>query len=102
MAAHTIVVLVLLGLAALIVVLSAVGLVLIADRIARLHFLAPVTSVAAPLVGAAYLVDQGFGLAGGLVLLIVALLALTGVPLGSAIARLTAEERELIREDESP
>lgn len=96
MAAHTIVTLVLLGLAALTVVLSAVGLVRTPAPVARLHFLTPVTSFAAPLVGVAYWVDEGMGLATGLVLLVVGLLALSGPPLASAIARATAEEEELI------
>lgn len=99
MAAHRVVVLVLLGLAAVTVALSGVGLVRAADTVGRLHFLTPVTSIAAPLVGVAYLVDEGVGLASGLVLLTVALLAVTGPPLGSAIARVTAQERELLPEE---
>ena len=101
MAPHAVVVLVLLGLAALTVVLAAVGLLRAADPVARLHFLTPVTSIAAPLVGVAYLVDQGIGLASGLVLATVALLAMTGSPLSSAIARVTAQEQELLPEAES-
>jgi multicomponent Na+:H+ antiporter subunit G len=101
MGVRTVVVLVLLGLAALTVVLSAVGLIRAQDAVARLHFLTPVTSFAAPLVAVAYLVDQGIGLAGGLVLLVVGLLVLTGPPLGSAIARTTAEEQELVPAEES-
>jgi multicomponent Na+:H+ antiporter subunit G len=93
---HGVVVLVLLGLAALVVVLSAVGLVAAPSVLPRLHFIAPVTSLAAPLVGFAYLVDQGIGLAAGLVLLTVAVLALTGPPLGAAIGRLAAAELDLL------
>jgi multisubunit Na+/H+ antiporter MnhG subunit len=93
---HGVVVLVLLGLAALVVVLSAVGLVAAPSVLPRLHFIAPVTSLAAPLVGVAYLVDQGIGLAAGLVLLTVAVLALTGPPLGAAIGRLAAAELDLL------
>lgn len=96
MTPHTIAALVLLGLAALTVVLSAAGLLRTSDPVARLHFLTPVTSVAAPLVGVAYWVDEGMGLATGLVLLVVGLLALSGPPLGTAIARSTAEEQQLI------
>jgi multicomponent Na+:H+ antiporter subunit G len=96
MAAHTIVVLVLLGLAALTVVLSAAGLLLAGDPVARLHFLTPVTSLAGPLVGLAYVVDEGMGLAAGLVILVAVLLALSGAPLGSAITRANAEEQELL------
>jgi multicomponent Na+:H+ antiporter subunit G len=93
---HEVVVLVLLVLAALIVILSAVGLVAAPSTLPRLHFIAPVTSLAAPLVGVAYAVDQGIGLAAGLVLLVVALLALTGPPLGAAIGRLAAAELDLL------
>jgi multicomponent Na+:H+ antiporter subunit G len=87
-----VVVLVLLGLAALTIALSALGLVAAPSVLPRMHFVAPVTSVAAPLVGLAYLVDQGIGLAAGLVLATVGLLALTGPPLGAAIGRLGAAE----------
>ncbi len=100
MPAHSIVVLVLLGLAALTVVLSAAGLLRAADPVARLHFLTPVSSIAAPLAGVAYLVDQGIGLASGLVLATVALLAVTGAPLSSAIGRVTAQEQDLLPEAE--
>ena len=96
MAAHTIVALVLLGLAALTVVLSAAGLLRTPDPLARLHFLTPVTSIAGPLVGVAYMVDEGIGLSAGLVLLVVGLLVLSGPTLGTAIAQATAEEQELI------
>ena len=96
MSPHEVVVLVLLALAAGVVVLSSVGLLAAPSSLARLHFIAPVTSLAAPLVGVAYVVDQGLGLAGGLVLLIVGLLALTGPPLSAAIGRLAAVEVDLL------
>jgi multicomponent Na+:H+ antiporter subunit G len=93
---HEVVVLVLLALAALVVALAALGLVAAPSVLPRLHFIAPITSVAAPLVGVAYLVDQGIGLAAGLVLAIVGLMALTGPPLGAAIGRLAAAELDLL------
>ena len=96
MSPHELVAIGLLGLAALVVVLSAVGLVAAPSVLARLHFIAPVTSLAGPLVGLAYVVDQGIGLAAGLVMLIVGLLALTGPPLGAAIGRLAAAELDLL------
>jgi multisubunit Na+/H+ antiporter MnhG subunit len=86
----------LLGVAALVVVLSAVGLLAAPSVLSRLHFIAPVTSLAGPLVGLAYVVDQGIGLAAGLVLAVVGLLALTGPPLGAAIGRLAAAEQGLL------
>ena len=81
---------VLLGLAALVVALSGLGILGARDSIPRLHFVTPVTSIAAPLTGVAYAVDQGWGISAGLVLLIVALVALTGPPLGAAIGRAAA------------
>jgi multisubunit Na+/H+ antiporter MnhG subunit len=85
---------VLLGLAALVVVLAAVGLVAAPTLLARLHFLGPVTSLAGPLVAAAYVVDQGPGLAAGLVVATVAVVALTGPTLSSAIGRLDEGQRD--------
>jgi multicomponent Na+:H+ antiporter subunit G len=97
MGAREIVVWALLGLAAGTVVLSAVGLLAARDTIPRLHFTTPVTSIAAPLVGAAYVVDQGWGLGAALVVLVVVLLAMTGPPLGAAIGRASAEDEGLLR-----
>jgi multisubunit Na+/H+ antiporter MnhG subunit len=91
-----VVVLVLLGLAAVVVALSSIGLVAAPSVLPRLHFVAPITSVAAPLVGTAYLVDQGIGLAAGLVVAIAGLMALTGPPLSTAIGRLAAAELDLV------
>lgn len=96
MSPHEVVVLVLLAAAALIVALSALGLVAAPSILPQLHFVAPITSLAAPLVGVAYLVDQGIGLSAGLVLATVGLLALTGPPLGAAIGRLAAAEEDVL------
>ena len=96
MSAREVAVAVLLALAGLVVVLSALGLVAAPGALARLHFVAPVTSVAGPLVGVAYTVDQGLGLASGLVLLTVALLAATGSVLSAAVGRLAAEETHVL------
>jgi multisubunit Na+/H+ antiporter MnhG subunit len=92
---------VLLGIAALVVVLSAVGVLAARDTLPRMHFISPVTSVAAPLTAVAYVVDQGVGLAGGLVVAIAVLLAVTGPPLGAAIARLSAAEHGLVPSERS-
>lgn len=56
----------------------------------RLHYLTVVTSAAGPLLGLAVAVSSGLGLTTALVLVIVALLAITGPVLGAAIARLNA------------
>ena len=91
MSAQQLAVWVLLGLAALVVVLSGLGMLGARDSIPRLHFVTAVTSIAAPLTGVAYAVDQGWGIAAGLVLLTVGLVAVTGPPLGAAIGRAAAQ-----------
>lgn len=90
MSAQHIAVWALLGAAAVVVVLSGVGLLGARDSIPRLHFITPVTSVAAPLTGVAYAVQEGWGISAGLVLLIVGLISLTGPGLGAAIGRAAA------------
>jgi multicomponent Na+:H+ antiporter subunit G len=90
----------LLGLAALVVVLSSVGLLAGRDTVPRLHFATPVSSLAAPLTGAAYVVDQGWGLGAALVILVVVLLAVIGPPLASAIGRASAEDEGLMPAEE--
>lgn len=102
MTAQQLAVWVLLGLAALVVVLSGVGLLGARDSIPRLHFVTPVTSIAAPLTGTAYAVSQGWGIAAGLVLVIVGLVALTGPPLGAAIGRAAALNEGKLPVRESP
>jgi multicomponent Na+:H+ antiporter subunit G len=92
---------VLLGLAALVVVLSGLGLLAAPRGLVRVHYLTPVTSIAGPLTGAGYVVDQGWGISPALVLLIVGLLAITGPPLSAAIGRTTAVEQDLLPEDSS-
>jgi multicomponent Na+:H+ antiporter subunit G len=96
MGAREIAVVVLLGLAGLVVALSAVGFLAARDTLPRLHFVSPVTSVAGPLTAAAYVVQLGPGLASGLVVALVAVLALTGPVLGTAIARVSAAQEGLL------
>lgn len=67
----------------------------------RLHFITPITSVGAPLIVAALGIQNGWGLATGLEILIVGLLALTGPVLEAATGRLAAQREGLI-ERESP
>lgn len=69
---------------------------------ARLHLLTVVTSLGAPLVGLGVAALDGGGLAGGQTLVTVAVLALTGPVLGSAIARVTAQREHRIRRDPPP
>jgi multisubunit Na+/H+ antiporter MnhG subunit len=100
MGGREIAVVVLLGLAGLVVVLCGVGLLAARDALPRLHFITPVTSVAGPLTAAAYVVQLGPGLAGGLVVALVLALALTGPVLGTAIARVSAGEQGLLPDRE--
>lgn len=90
----------LLSLAGVVVVIASAGFLAARDTLPRLHFITPVTSVAAPLTGAAYVVQLGPGLASGLVVLTVLLLAVTGPVLGAAVARVSAAEEGLLPEGE--
>lgn len=65
----------------------------------RLHLLAPVTTVGAPLVGAGLAVANGWTLGSGAILLTVALLAVTGPVLSSAAGRIEARRRGVVDED---
>ena len=75
----------------LVAVGSAAGALVARDLRVRLHFLTPVTSVAGPLVGAAVVVDAGWGSAAIQTVVVVALLALTGPVLAAATGRPVAE-----------
>lgn len=88
---------VLLGAGVLVAVASAIGALVVRDVLDRLHFLSPVTSLAAPLVGIAMAVENGWSLATAGILFTVFLLALSGPVLGSATGRLVAQ-----RQDRSP
>lgn len=68
-------------------VLSTLAMVVMSTAAERLHYLAPVTSVAGPLVGAGLVVDNGLSLTSGQIALTVLLLALTGPALTAAVAR---------------
>jgi multisubunit Na+/H+ antiporter MnhG subunit len=68
---------------------------------ARLHFLTPITSLGGPLVGLSLAIANGWGLTTGFILLIVALLALTGPVLEAATGRVAAERKGEVR-PESP
>lgn len=96
------VVAVLLAAAGVVVVLSGLGLLAARDQLPRLHFVTPVTSAAAPLTGAAYVVQLGPGLASGLVVAIVLALAATGPVLGAAIGRAAAGEEGILPDEEAP
>jgi multicomponent Na+:H+ antiporter subunit G len=75
---------------------AVVGAIVLRSTFAKLHYLAPITSVGAPLFGAALVVSNGWGITAGLDILIVVLLALSGPVLESAIGRVEAQQRHLV------
>jgi multicomponent Na+:H+ antiporter subunit G len=75
-------------------VLSAMAALRLPPINPRLHALAPITSLAGPLVGVGLAVANGWSLTTATVLLIVVLLAVTGPVLVAATARLAAERDE--------
>lgn len=78
--------------AALLVTLASVfGAVVLPTTFAKLHYLTPVTSVAAPLFALALVVDTGWGITAGLELLIVGLLVASGPVLQMAVGRVEAQ-----------
>jgi multicomponent Na+:H+ antiporter subunit G len=91
---------VLLGAGILVAVASAFAGLVVRDVLDRLHFLTPVTSLAAPLVGAALAIGNGWSLATALILLTVVLLAVSGPVLESATGRLVAARRGLLGEED--
>jgi multisubunit Na+/H+ antiporter MnhG subunit len=101
MTAQTVTGAVLAGAGVLVCVAASIGAVVPRDVLDRLHFLAPVTSVGVPLVGLGVAVDTGWHLSTAEILVIVAVVAVTGPVLASATGRAAAEERGLIRA-ESP
>lgn len=82
-------------------VLSCVGALCVGNVYTRLHFLSPITSLAAPLIGLALAIDIGWGLTTGEILFIVFLLAITGPQLEAAAGRVAAQSEGLVRQ-ESP
>ncbi|MFE0020913.1 cation:proton antiporter [Amycolatopsis sp. NPDC059021] len=76
-----------------VVVIAAFGMLRARTTLARLHFLAPVTTMGGPLIGLGLVVEIGWNLTSGMVALTVVLLALTGPVQQTATARL-AEDRE--------
>ncbi|TNC23751.1 monovalent cation/H(+) antiporter subunit G [Amycolatopsis alkalitolerans] len=87
---------ILLGTGTLVAVLASLAAVRARTAFRRLHYLTVLTSVASPLIGAAAIVVDGFGLSGASVLAIVVLLAVTGPILGAATGRLNARRDGVI------
>jgi len=82
-------------------VLACLGALAVGDFYTRLHFITPVTSLAAPLIGLALAIDNGWGLTTAQILFVVFLLAVTGPQLEAATGRVAAQ-REGIVPKESP
>jgi multicomponent Na+:H+ antiporter subunit G len=65
----------------------------------RLHLLAPVTTIGAPLVGAGLIVYNGLTLTSGQIALIVAILAITGPSITVAVARANRQRENSTTEE---
>jgi len=82
-------------------VLSCLGALVVDDFYTRLHFITPVTSLAAPLIGLSLAIDNGLGLTTAMIVFIVFLLGITGPQLEAVTGR-AAAQREGIIPKESP
>lgn len=82
-----------------VVVVSALAMLRARTLLNRLHLLAPVTTLGAPLVGVGLVLASGWNLGSGAILLTVVLLAVTGPVLQSAAGRVEAQRRGAIDED---
>lgn len=82
-----------------VVVVSALAMLRARTLFNRLHLLAPVTTLGAPLVGIGLALANGWNLGSAVILLTVALLAVTGPVLQSGTGRAEAERRGAIDED---
>lgn len=85
-----------------VVVLSSLSAVWLRGVFVRLHFLTPVTSVGGPLIGLGLAIENGWGITTGLILLVVALLAMTGPVLEVATGRVMAQREGIVSPTEAP
>lgn len=76
-----------------VVPVASIGLLRARGTLARLHFLAPVTTLAGPLIGLGLMIEIGWNLTSLLVALTVVLLAITGPVLQTATARLARDRQ---------
>ncbi len=67
------------------------------DELTMVHFLTPVSSLGAPLVGAGVCVAEGWGITSGEIILIIGILFVTGPVMTSATGRLIAQRQEILR-----
>jgi multisubunit Na+/H+ antiporter MnhG subunit len=73
-------------------VLSVLSALRLRPTLARLHTITPITSLAAPLIGAGLVIANGWSLTTATVAVIVVLMAITGPVLSAATGRLAAQE----------
>lgn len=83
------------GLGVLSAAFGCIGAVLAREPLARLHFLAPVTTLAVPLFAVAAVIYFGFSLGSAAVVLIALVVAFSGPAVTVAVGRKLAEERGL-------
>ena len=84
-----------------VIVLSSLGAALVrGDVFTRLHFVTPVTSIGAPLVGAGLCIESGQPWVVAELLLIVVLLFVSGPVLEASAARAAAQERGVEQEEQ--
>lgn len=88
----------LVGLGTALIVASAAGAALSGEALTRVHFLTPVTSLGAPLVGAGVCVAEGWGLTSGEIILVLFVLFISGPVLSAATGRLIAQQDGLLSE----
>lgn len=82
----------LVGLGTAVIVGASLGaLVMRSDELTKVHFLSPITSLGAPLVGAGVCVAQGWGITSGEIALVLGMLAVAGPVQSAATGRLVAQ-----------
>jgi multicomponent Na+:H+ antiporter subunit G len=91
------VVAVLVGLGIAVVVASSLLACVPNDPLDRLHYLTPVTSLGAPLIGVGLVAANGWSLTSLTLGLTTALLVVTGPVMVSATGRMTAQRRRMTR-----
>ncbi len=84
-----------------VIVVSAWAALWLRGPLVRVHYLAPVTTLGAPLIGISVVFASGWSLSTGLVLLIVFLVSASGPAMTIALARVIAQ-REGIAPGRSP
>ncbi|HEY7054774.1 MAG TPA: monovalent cation/H(+) antiporter subunit G [Mycobacterium sp.] len=84
----------------LVIVVSTVAALLLTPVFDRLHAVSAVSTAGAPLVGLGIAISEGFSTATLFVIVTVAVVVAAGPVLGAATARMAAQRKHLIEEDE--